>query len=83
MAAGSWISSALVRFDLPGSSANGLCRDRASSNITPLRITISIEYPISNCPAKLGAASFSRLDPKRPGPWLVLLLDASPPGRFR
>src|ERR1700681_2411822 len=55
----------------------------ACSNIPPLRITISIEYPISNCPAKFGAASFLRLDPKRPGPRFVLLRHAHPPGRFR
>jgi hypothetical protein len=35
------------------------------SNIPLLRITFPIEYPISNCPAKSGAASFLRLDPKR------------------
>ena len=59
------------------------CRDSACSNITSLRITISIEYPISNCPAKFGAASFSRLDPKRPGPHLISFLDGCMPGRFR
>src|SRR6202171_358935 len=60
-----------------------LCRDPACSNLTSCRITIAIEYPISNCPAKFRAASFLRLDPKRPGPQLVLLLGACPPGRFR
>jgi len=38
------------------------------SNIAPLRITIPIQYPISNCPAKSGAASFQHgfLDTKQP-----------------
>jgi hypothetical protein len=33
------------------------CRSKFAS----LRITSPIEYPISNCPAKSGAASFKRL----------------------
>jgi len=41
-----------------------LCSNSACSSIASLRITISIEYPISNCPAKFGAASFKRLYPK-------------------
>ena len=60
-----------------------LCSDSTCSNVAFLRITISIEYPISNCPAKSGAASFLRLYPKRPGPAWVLLLGACPPGCFR
>ena len=33
----------------------------ADSTFALLRSTIAIEYPISNCPAKSGAASFKRL----------------------
>ena len=60
-----------------------LCSNTACSKSPSSRITIPIEYPISNCPAKFGAASFLRLDPKRPGPQLVLLPGACRPGRFR
>ena len=60
-----------------------LCGHTASSNTVSSRNTIAIEYPISNCPAKFGAASFLRLDPKRPGPRFVSLIDVCPPGRFR
>jgi hypothetical protein len=49
-----------------------LCGHTASSNAVSSRITIAIEYPISTCPAKSGAASFSRLNPNRPGPRLIL-----------
>src|SRR5215470_16440531 len=37
----------------------------ADSTFALLRSTIAIEYPVSNCPAKSGAASFTRLYRKR------------------